>query len=179
MQAAPCKRHLAPTVPCKLPLERDTQKYLPAALGKCRTCKRDLVPRHYASGSCRGTRSRLHRPPPPSLNLATGNRSCGTLHTPQLILRPLIPATPCTRISCTSGILSPPRQLQLRQPAVGSKHLRQAADGRLHLRQLAVGNQQLRRHLRVPTDIRGDCICGDCTLHPMQSHGNLINEQRE
>ena len=112
------------------------------------------------------------------MHFANGNRTCGTLHTPQLILRPLDHATPCTRINCTSGILSPPGQLHLWQPAVGSKHLWQVADGRLHLRQLAVGNQDPRRHLRVP-DIRGDCICGDCTLHPMQSHGNLINEQRE
>jgi hypothetical protein len=107
-----------------------------------------------------------------------------------------VPATPCTPISCTCGVLLPRQlhlrhlavgRLHLRQLAVGRLHLRQLADGRLHLRkpadgsqhlrQFAVGSQHLRLlHLRHPEHLDGAATASAATA---PCNGNLDNEQRE
>ena len=98
----------------------------------------------------------------------------GTLHLPQLHLRPSVPAAPCTCSNCTRGLLHLPRQLDLWQPADGSLRWMQppSAVGRLHLRELPsagsiCGSLPSAGYIygSLPSAAR---ICGTCTCGTLQ-----------
>ena len=115
----------------------------------------------------------------------------GTLHLPQLHLRPSVPAAPCTCSNCTRGFLHLPRQLDLWQPADGNlrrlpsagyicRSCRRQATSAAACRPQATSAVACRRQpasaapaRAAPCGAGNASVCGDCTVH---TNGNRVEQ---